>query len=103
MKLGESGQALLEFSICLPALLAAVVASLLLFGTEWNRVQCAERAFLAAHRALRATDGGKKLDGILDRLRDVKVEMTDQGAVAHAVCGKAQETIALPDLEHAQW
>jgi hypothetical protein len=97
----DSGQALLEFAIGAPVAIAAVSASILLFKTEWNRTQCARRAFLAAHQALRSEDS--IIQNTHEFLSPVEIEKTEAGVTARATCGKAVETVQLPDLEHAQW
>lgn len=97
----NSGQVLLEFAICCPVALAAVVATVLLFRTEWNRTQCAHQAFLAAHRALRSKDGVAQT--VRSILSQTEIEKTETGVTARAICGRAIETVRLPDLEHARW
>ena len=59
---------------------------------EWRRVECAHRAFEAAHAALR----GGRVPGarVVDRGRSIE---------ATAICGSARETVALWKLEYAQW
>lgn len=97
----NSGQALLEFAICFPLMIAAATGTLLLFKTEWNRARCAHVAFLSAHQALRAEAG------VIQKARNIlsgtQVEKTDSGVVTRALCGSATEEVRLPDLEHAQW
>lgn len=97
----NSGQALLEFAICLPLMIAAAAGTFLLFKTEWNRARCAHEAFLSAHQALRSeasfTQSARRF------LKGTQIEKTDLGIVARASCGSAIEEVQLPDLEHAQW
>ncbi|MFL5814416.1 MAG: TadE/TadG family type IV pilus assembly protein [Bdellovibrionia bacterium] len=97
----DSGQALLEFAICAPVAIVAVGATVLLLRTEWNRTQCAHRAFLAAHRALRPQES--TIQEVRSLLNRVQIEKNETGVTARAVCGEAVETVQLPDLEHAQW
>jgi hypothetical protein len=97
----SSGQALLEFAICFPLMLAAAAGTLLLFRTEWNRARCAHEAFLSAHQALRSEAGS--VQSARNFLKGTQIEKTDLGVIARAVCGSAMEEVQLPDLEHAQW
>jgi uncharacterized protein (UPF0333 family) len=97
----DSGQALLEFAICVPIAVVAVGATVLLLRTEWNRTQCAHRAFLAAHRALRTQES--PLQEARSLLSRVQIEKSEVGITAQAICGSAVEKVQLPDLEHAQW
>ncbi len=101
IKINHQGQALIEFAISFPAILAAAAVSILLFRTEWNRTRCARQAFLAAHQALRTEDSPTlQASSLMNR---TQVEKTDTGVLARTYCGQTIEEVRLPDLEHAQW
>jgi Flp pilus assembly protein TadG len=101
MKRNESGQALLEFALCFPLILAASGASVALFRSQWNQVRCSREAFLAAHRALRTENSAWSTAQAL--LRQTAIERTETGVLARARCGNVIEVVRLPDLERAQW
>lgn len=105
------GQALLEFLLELPLLLAIFAGASALFRAGFQRTQCAYLTFEAAHRELTFEAASPAafgrttwITGILARPpKEVHLIPTADGVEAIGRCGKAVERVRLPYLERAKW
>jgi hypothetical protein len=93
---GCQGQALVEFAVVTPVLLALACGAVVLSRSEWNRMRCTQVAFKAAHLARIGTPQ-------LMLSENVQVETIPGGFRGRARCGSAEEVVELPTLEDGQW
>ncbi len=91
----ERGQALIEF--CLGSFIAgiALVGSGLILRAEFNRAQCAYAVFEKTHAALiGGMDPLPLFHAVIQR---------EPNVVGRALCGRAHEEVALPEIESGPW
>jgi hypothetical protein len=96
MKVGQKGQALIEFAYVCASLFVIVLLLGKLFKDEWVKCQCVYFAFERTQARLVGVRGMKPSD----HFTVVENEKFIEGK---GVCGRFSEVVRLPKLEYAEW